>query len=199
MRLPLMAKCQRNLFLNATRGSLEQDVAWYYAELGIPGKEERVSRTALEKLYLYIYGVGIDKDTVYRVLVDSKPHKHGCWTGVEVVKYLCDRAAISSVSDPDTQFELRTAQDGFSIDIIPMGLVVPIEKPEKVEKKEYHYNPCPFCGNTNPKPRRYKGRDGWRDRFAVLCRYDEGGCGAEGGRYHTLEEAVEAWNRRAGG
>ncbi len=56
--------------------------------------------------------------------------------------------------------------------------------------------PCPFCGNT-PTIRIFRGRDGWRDRYAVICRYDEGGCGAESGLYHYEEEAIEAWNRRA--
>ena len=43
--------------------------------------------------------------------------------------------------------------------------------------------PCPFCGGE-PTIRMFKGKDGWRDRYAVLCRYDEGGCGAESGLYH---------------
>ena len=54
---------------------------------------------------------------------------------------------------------------------------------------------CPFCGNE-PTIRIFKGKDGWRDRYAVLCRYDDGGCGAESGLYHYEEEAIEAWNRR---
>ena len=57
--------------------------------------------------------------------------------------------------------------------------------------------PCPFCGNT-PTIRIIKGENGWRDRYAVLCRYDEGGCGAESGLYHYKAEAIEAWNRRIG-
>lgn len=55
--------------------------------------------------------------------------------------------------------------------------------------------PCPFCGNE-PTIRIFKGKDGWRDRYAVICRYDEGGCGAESGLYHYESEAIEAWNRR---
>lgn len=54
---------------------------------------------------------------------------------------------------------------------------------------------CPFCG-SEPTIRIFRGKDGWRDRYAVLCRYDEGGCGAESGLYHYEEEAIEAWNRR---
>ena len=55
--------------------------------------------------------------------------------------------------------------------------------------------PCPFCG-SEPTIRIFRGKDGWRDRYAVLCRYDEGGCGAESGLYHYEDEAIEAWNRR---
>ena len=55
--------------------------------------------------------------------------------------------------------------------------------------------PCPFCGGE-ATIRILRGKDGWRDRYAVLCRYDEGGCGAESGLYHYEEEAIEAWNRR---
>ena len=55
--------------------------------------------------------------------------------------------------------------------------------------------PCPFCG-SEPTIRIFKGKDGWRDRYAVICRYDEGGCGAESGLYHYESEAIGAWNRR---
>ena len=57
--------------------------------------------------------------------------------------------------------------------------------------------PCPFCG-TEPTMIVRKGKDGWRDRYAVLCDYEHGGCGAEGGWYHYTEEAAAAWNRRPG-
>lgn len=57
--------------------------------------------------------------------------------------------------------------------------------------------PCPFCGATKPvcMMRRY-GKDGWRDRYYVLCDYDIGGCGAASGWYHSLGEAAAAWNER---
>lgn len=62
---------------------------------------------------------------------------------------------------------------------------------------EIELKPCPFCGFNSPTMRIYKGKDGWRDRYTVICRYDEGGCGAEGGMYHSAIEAAETWNRRA--
>lgn len=42
------------------------------------------------------------------------------------------------------------------------------------------------------------GRNGFRDLYFVRCRYDEGGCGGEGGWRHSKEEAVNAWNKRDG-
>lgn len=55
--------------------------------------------------------------------------------------------------------------------------------------------PCPFCGNE-PTIVVRKGKDGWRDRYSILCDYEHGGCGAESGWYHYESEAVEAWNKR---
>jgi len=57
--------------------------------------------------------------------------------------------------------------------------------------------PCPHCGNIQLELRTYPGKDGFLDRYAVLCSYDNGGCGAEGGHYHTVAEAISSWNRRA--
>lgn len=51
---------------------------------------------------------------------------------------------------------------------------------------------CPFCDKEVAKVQ----RDPYK--VYVVCNYHEGGCGATGGYYHTEEEAIEAWNRRAG-
>lgn len=58
--------------------------------------------------------------------------------------------------------------------------------------------PCPFCGNVTPRVKYYKA-DGERlfiGRYAVLCDYRTGGCGAESGWYHSPEEAAAMWNQR---
>lgn len=55
--------------------------------------------------------------------------------------------------------------------------------------------PCPFCGGTSvdvkyepyPVPNHY-----------IVCNYNKGGCGASSGCDYTVEEAIEAWNRRVG-
>lgn len=58
---------------------------------------------------------------------------------------------------------------------------------------------CPFCGSTDA-PRMYTrhGKNGWLDRFMIICDYDDGGCGGSSGWYHYPREAIECWNRRAG-
>lgn len=55
---------------------------------------------------------------------------------------------------------------------------------------------CPFCGKTEPKLRIIGGGDRFRDRYCVVCDYDEGGCGAEGGWRHSPSEALACWNER---
>ena len=61
-----------------------------------------------------------------------------------------------------------------------------------------YLKPCPFCGGKEtPGLIIRKGRNGWRDRYSILCDYNFGGCGAEGGLYHSEGEAIEAWNMRA--
>ena len=68
-----------------------------------------------------------------------------------------------------------------------------MKKAEKINLR-----PCPFCGNPNVRFWLHPA-DGYKtftDRYAVLCHYMEGGCGAESGHYHSPEEAAEHWNTR---
>lgn len=63
---------------------------------------------------------------------------------------------------------------------------------------ELELKPCPFCGESEPVRMMVRaGKDGWRNRYFILCEYDNGGCGASSGWYHSKEEALESWNRRA--
>lgn len=59
-----------------------------------------------------------------------------------------------------------------------------------------YLKPCPHCGFEKPHARRYAGEDDFPDKYAILCDYSEGGCGAESGHYHTLLEAILMWNKR---
>ena len=58
--------------------------------------------------------------------------------------------------------------------------------------------PCPFCGNPNPVYWCYPedGKTLFTQRWAVLCYYPDGGCGAEGSHQKSKEEATIAWNER---
>lgn len=67
---------------------------------------------------------------------------------------------------------------------------------EKLDELDARLRPCPFCGNGNVRMYRRPGKDGWLDRYYALCDYDDGGCGASGGWYHSPEEATDVWNRR---
>lgn len=56
--------------------------------------------------------------------------------------------------------------------------------------------PCPFCGFKSPHISAHPGTSGFRDRYSVLCDYQDGGCGADGSWHHERADAVEAWNQR---
>lgn len=58
--------------------------------------------------------------------------------------------------------------------------------------------PCPFCGYKGVSMHIYKADDVTRftNKYAVLCDYRLGGCGAESGHYRTPEEAIIMWNQR---
>ena len=57
---------------------------------------------------------------------------------------------------------------------------------------------CPHCSSpTAPRITIIEGKDGFRHRYAVLCDYENGGCGAEGGYRHSEEEAIAVWNERS--
>ena len=93
--------------------------------------------------------------------------------------------------------------DGYNLRIIKKGNGYTTERVTcehcngtgEVQTTETKLKPCPFCGNE-PTIIVRKGKDGWRDRYSVLCDYEHGGCGAESGWYHYESEAIEAWNRR---
>ena len=68
--------------------------------------------------------------------------------------------------------------------------------------------PCPFCGKRSPvlvfDSNEMEGVGPSDEGYtyypyhAVVCSFNDGGCGAAGGYRSTEREAVEAWNRRAG-
>lgn len=65
--------------------------------------------------------------------------------------------------------------------------------------KKGELKPCPFCNGI-----KLDIIDGECEGFggigkAVVCNYNQGGCGATGGFRPTEEEAIEVWNRRCYG
>lgn len=65
-------------------------------------------------------------------------------------------------------------------------------------RKKSDLKRCPFCGFKGVRLIRYP-RDGvhlYSDRYAVLCDWRDGGCGAEGGLRKSADEAKEVWNQR---
>lgn len=66
--------------------------------------------------------------------------------------------------------------------------------------------PCPFCGSEKLIIAGCRGLNECNNceeceneyRYAVCCDFTEGGCGATSGYRLNEEEAIEAWNRRAG-
>ena len=62
---------------------------------------------------------------------------------------------------------------------------------------EIELKACPFCGGKMPVEMvTVDGKNGYRNRYYVMCGYYNGGGGAAGGVYHTKVEAADAWNER---
>lgn len=64
--------------------------------------------------------------------------------------------------------------------------------------KDAELKPCPFCGGQNIVI--LKESQSLDDLsfplYALVCNWNNGGCGASSGNYPTVEEAIDAWNRR---
>lgn len=61
-------------------------------------------------------------------------------------------------------------------------------KPNKQQLK-----PCPFCGADEDSGLHIETIWDDKEKFRIMCE----NCRAEIGDFKTIEEAVEAWNRRA--
>lgn len=55
--------------------------------------------------------------------------------------------------------------------------------------------PCPFCGKSTTLDLDIS--ELFSD-YAIVCDYNEGGCGASSGYRDSEEKAVAIWNRRKG-
>ncbi len=60
--------------------------------------------------------------------------------------------------------------------------------------------PCPHCGRFDtPKLEVFTRQYADSGQFQVVCRFNQGGCGAAGGVRKSEAEAIAVWNRRASG
>lgn len=106
-----------------------------------------------------------------------------------------DGRAALKLEDPKTEEEARKQlHDKF---------LVAVEKLARYEDlEEIHLKtglkPCPFCGGRNLEIDPYKFLKTGDLRYAVVCDYKNQGCGASTGFCTNIEEAISAWNRRAG-
>ena len=60
---------------------------------------------------------------------------------------------------------------------------------------------CPFCGNEKVIVLEESGNSEIFENirnYVICCDFNNGGCGATSGYRISEEEAIEAWNKRAG-
>lgn len=82
------------LFLIATRGSLEEDTAWYYRGVGKDGYESRANRSALEHVYFITEVLGISENGIYQMYLNDVRYKQTYLSGAEVVRYILQNCSV---------------------------------------------------------------------------------------------------------
>ena len=83
------------IFLNATRGGLEDRTSWYFDGIGKPGYESRVNRPTLESIYFIADVLDLASDRVYQMTLDGTVYKQAYLSGAEVVKYIMKNCDVS--------------------------------------------------------------------------------------------------------
>lgn len=92
------------LFLSATRGSLEEDTAWYYRGIGKDGRGSRTNRTTLECVYFITEVLNIAESGIYQMYLDDVRYKQTYLSGAEVVRYILQNCSV----------EMSEKWDGFT-------------------------------------------------------------------------------------
>ena len=83
--------------------------------------------------------------------------------------------------------------DHFSIIFHEPGVEPFVRYHVTLEPIEPELKPCPFCGSTQPKVSNDADLHDHVPSWYVLCSH----CGCKGPEHLTLDDAIEAWNRRA--
>lgn len=65
-----------------------------------------------------------------------------------------------------------------------------VEKP--IDRLRNHLKPCPFCGGKADITKFYNGFSEWYTVQCFNCHVSQ-----TGNSYHSVERAVEEWNKRA--
>lgn len=105
MRIQSQIKAILNyLFLSATRGSLEEDTAWYYRGIRKDGRESRTNRTTLECVYFITEVLNIAESGIYQMYLDDVRYKQTYLSGAEVVRYILQNCSV----------EMSEKWDGFT-------------------------------------------------------------------------------------
>lgn len=76
------------LAIQATRGGLEQDTAWFFKELGRKTSSDKAKRYTLEKIYFLSELFGIRPLSVYTLRVGDKIYRHQYYSGAELIDFL---------------------------------------------------------------------------------------------------------------
>ena len=92
------------LYVSATRGSLEEDTAWYYRGIGKAGYEARTNRTTLESVYFITEVLCISEHGIYQMYLNDARYKQTYLSGAEVVRYILQNCS----------FEMSEEWDGFT-------------------------------------------------------------------------------------
>lgn len=87
------------IFLNATRGDLEDRTSWYFDGIGKPGYETKASRPTLETIYFIANVLDLASDGVYQMTLDGTVYKQTYLSGAEVIKHILKNCEISISKD----------------------------------------------------------------------------------------------------
>lgn len=82
------------LFLSATRGLLEDNLRWFYREMGSEGRVTRVNRLTLEKLFFISNLLDIQNNSIYQVFQDGIRIKQAYLSGSETLSYIVKHTDI---------------------------------------------------------------------------------------------------------
>ena len=111
MQTPTRIKAILNhLFLSATRGSLEEDTAWYFRGIRKDGYESRANRTILESIFFITVVLDIAEHGIYQMYLNDVRYKQTYLSGAEVVRYILQNCAVEMSEEWDGFINQKTGE-----------------------------------------------------------------------------------------